>query len=152
MVPTLEVVDVRRGRMRLVGLAACALVMAGCGAQAKPPTTIEVPDGDANRGRHALAEYGCGSCHTVPGITRADATVGPPLTAWAERASIAGEFPNRPEYLVAWIHDPQAMVPGSIMPNTGVSMEEARDIAAYLYTLHRNTAQTAWSEPWWSEP
>jgi len=133
-----------RGTVRTLGLAACLLVMTGCGAQAKQPTKIEVPNGDADRGRQAIAEYGCGSCHTVPGITRADATVGPPLTAWAERASIAGEFPNRPEYLVAWIHDPQAMLPGSIMPNTGVSVETAQDIAAYLYTLHSNTAQLAW--------
>jgi cytochrome c len=140
----LEVVGVRTGRVRLIGLAACLLVAAGCGAQAKQPTKIEVPGGDADRGRQAIAQYGCGSCHTVPGITRADATVGPPLTAWAERASIAGEFPNRPEYLVAWIHDPQALLPGSIMPNTGVSMEAAQDIAAYLYTLHGNTAQLAW--------
>lgn len=127
-----------------LGLAACLMVVAGCGAQAKPSSRIEVPEGDADRGRQAIAQYGCGSCHTVPGITRADATVGPPLTAWAERASIAGEFPNRPEYLVAWIHDPQAMLPGSIMPNTGAPMEAARDIAAYLYTLHSNTAQLAW--------
>ncbi len=135
--------NLRRG-ITMLGLAACLLVAAGCGAQAKQPTKIEVPNGDADRGRQAIAEYGCGSCHTVPGITRADATVGPPLTAWAERASIAGEFPNRPEYLVAWIHDPQALLPGSIMPNMGVSTEEAQDIAAYLYTLHSNTAQLAW--------
>lgn len=134
----------RRGTVRIMALAACLLLASGCGAQAKQPTKIEVPDGDADRGRQAIAEYGCGSCHTVPGITRADATVGPPLTAWAERATIAGEFPNRPEYLVTWIHDPQAMRPGSIMPNTGVSMEGAQDIAAYLYTLHSNTAQLAW--------
>ncbi len=110
----------------MLGLAVCLLVAAGCGAQATPPTKIEVPGGDADRGRQAIAQYGCGSCHTVPGITRADATVGPPLTAWAERASIAGEFPNRPEYLVAWIHNPQAMLPGSIMPNTGTPIEAAQ--------------------------
>jgi cytochrome c len=127
-----------------LGLAACLWGLAGCGAQAEQPTKIEVPDGDADRGRQAIAEYGCGSCHTVPGVTRANATVAPPLTAWAERASIAGEFPNRPEFLVAWIYEPQALIPGSLMPNTGVTMAGARDIAAYLYTLHSNTAQLAW--------
>jgi cytochrome c1 len=117
---------------------------AGCGAQAEPPRQIEVPGGDADRGRQQIAEYGCGACHTVPGVTRADATVGPPLTAWAARSSIAGQFPNRPEYLAAWIRDPQALKPGSLMPNTGVSEQGALDISAYLYTLHTNTAQLAW--------
>lgn len=133
-----------RSALEALGFAVCLWALVGCGAQAEPPIKIEVPDGDADRGRQAIAEYGCGSCHTVPGVTRADATVGPPLTAWGERASIAGKFPNRPEYLVAWIHDPQALIPGSIMPNTGVTMEGAQDIAAYLYTLHSNTAQLAW--------
>lgn len=133
-----------RSVVGMVGLAACFCVPAGCGAQAEPPTVIEVPDGDADRGRQAIVEYGCAACHTVPGVTGADATVGPPLTAWAERSSIAGVFPNRPEYLVAWIHDPQAIMPGSIMPNTGISVEGARDISAYLYTLHTNTARLPW--------
>jgi cytochrome c1 len=120
------------------------LLLAACGAQAEPPRDYEVPGGDADRGRQALVEYGCVACHTVPGVTRADATVGPPLTAWARRSSIAGQFPNRPEYLVAWIHNPQAMKPGSIMPNTGITEQAARDVGAYLYTLEANTARWGW--------
>jgi hypothetical protein len=45
----------------MLGLATCLLV-AGCGAQAKQPTKIEVQDRDAERGRQAIAEYGCGAC------------------------------------------------------------------------------------------
>ena len=121
-----------------------ALLLAGCGAQAEPPRTYEVAGGDPARGRQALVDYGCVACHTVPGITRADATVGPPLTAWAKRSSIAGEFPNQPEALVAWITHPQALKPGSIMPDTGVTEEDARHIGAYLYTLDANTARWGW--------
>jgi cytochrome c2 len=95
----------------------------------------EIPDGDADRGRLAMREYGCSACHTIPGVTRADATVGPPLTGWAERAAIAGQFPNTPEYLIAWLQDPQRMAPGSIMPDVGVPEATARDMSAYLYTL-----------------
>ena len=42
---------------------------------------------------------------------------------------------NSPANLVRWIRDPQGVVPGNAMPNMGVSDAEARDIAAYLYTL-----------------
>jgi cytochrome c len=97
-----------------------------------------------------MTEYGCIACHTIPGVTRADATVGPPLTGWAKRASIAGEFPNTPENLIAWIQDPQAMNPGSIMPDVGVPDAVARDMSAYLYTLKWNPAEPPWrrNEKW----
>jgi cytochrome c2 len=100
-----------------------------------PRTKYDIPGGDAERGRQAMAEYGCPACHTIPGVTRADATVGPPLTGWAERGSIAGEFPNTPDYLLTWLQDPQLMIPGSIMPDVGVPEPVARDMSAYLYTL-----------------
>ena len=62
--------------------------------------------------------------------------VGPPLTAWSERTVIAGYVPNTPEQLVHWIVMPQSVAPGNAMPNLGVTDDDARDIAAYLYSLH----------------
>lgn len=110
-------------------------LFSGCvpSASARPP--YEIPGSDAARGRQAMTEYGCAACHTIPGVTRADATVGPPLTEWSTRTVIAGEFPNTPEYLVKWIADPQQLIPGSIMPDVGVPEVVARDMSAYLYTL-----------------
>ncbi len=70
--------------------------------------------------------FGCGSCHTIPGVRGADAMVGPPLN---------GRLPNTPENLVHWIVTPQTVEPGTAMPNLGVSEREARDMAAYLYKL-----------------
>jgi cytochrome c len=61
--------------------------------------------------------------------------VGPPLTTFARRAYIAGQLPNQPENLIRWIQDPQAVEPGTAMPNLRVSPVVARDMAAYLYTL-----------------
>jgi cytochrome c1 len=61
--------------------------------------------------------------------------VGPPLDAWAEREFIAGSLPNEPDALIDWIVNPQAIEPGTAMPTLGVTPEEARDMAAYLYTL-----------------
>jgi cytochrome c len=91
--------------------------------------------GDPDRGRSAIAQYGCGSCHLVPGIRDAVGMVGPPLIHWSRRAYIAGRLANTPDNLVHWIVAPQAIEPGTAMPMLGVSVDEARNIAAYLYTL-----------------
>ena len=90
---------------------------------------------DPDSGRGAIVRYGCGSCHLIPGVSGADGMVGPPLIAWSRRTVIAGEVPNTPEQLVHWIVMPQSIEPGTAMPNLGVTDEEARNIAAYLYTL-----------------
>lgn len=126
-------------------LAGCLLLIGGCTNSVKPRAAFDIPGGNAERGRQALTEYGCNSCHTIPGVTRADATVGPPLIDWADRGSIAGLYPNTPENLLGWIENPQGMAPGSIMPNMGVPEPIARDMSAYLYTLRRNPLRA----PWW---
>jgi cytochrome c1 len=48
---------------------------------------------------------------------------------------IAGELPNSPENLVRWIKSPQSVEPGTAMPTLGLTDQQARDAAAYLYTL-----------------
>jgi len=95
-----------------------------------------VDGGDPARGVRALGTYGCGSCHMIPGVDGAKGTVGPPLTAFGRRTYVAGLLPNTQENLVRWIERPQAVSPGNAMPNLGVTERDARDIAAYLYTLH----------------
>jgi cytochrome c1 len=57
----------------------------------------------------------------------------PPLDHFYARSYIAGRLPNTEENLLKWIQDPQQIEPGTAMPNLGVSEDEARDIAAYLY-------------------
>ncbi len=91
--------------------------------------------GDPVRGRAAIERYGCGTCHTIPGVRGADALVGPPLTQVAERAYVAGVLTNSPENMIRWIRDPRAVDNLTAMPTLGVSDSEARDIASYLYTL-----------------
>lgn len=91
--------------------------------------------GDPRRGEALLAEFGCGSCHVIPGVSWARGKAGPPLTRWAERHYVAGKLINNPSNLVRWIVDPQAIEPGTAMPDLGVSTSQALDIAAYLFTL-----------------
>ena len=84
-------------------------------------------------GRRLIASYGCGLCHTIPGIPGADSMAGPPLNCFYERTYVAGRLANTWDNLMKWIEDPQAIDPNTAMPNLGVSKEEAQDIAAYLY-------------------
>jgi cytochrome c2 len=91
--------------------------------------------GDPDRGVNAIGRYGCGSCHTIPGIRGANALVGPPLNRIARRSYLAGEVQNTPANMVRWIQHPQRIEKGTVMPEMGVTENDARDIAAYLYTL-----------------
>lgn len=100
-------------------------------------------DGDPEQGQVAIRAYGCDSCHIVPGIQTANATVGPPLDKWAARQYIAGAVPNTPSNLVRWIQDPQAVEPGTLMPDLNVTEADARHIAAYLYTLNEDNLLAA---------
>jgi cytochrome c2 len=91
--------------------------------------------GNAQAGMADLRKYGCSGCHTIPGIEGAQGLVGPPLNQFADRIYIAGRLPNTPENLMLWIQKPQQVVPNNAMPDMGISEQDSRDIAAYLYTL-----------------
>lgn len=95
----------------------------------------DAPAPDANRGRRALRQFGCTGCHVIPGVVAADSHVGPPLERIATRAFIAGQLPNTRENLIQWIRHPQAISPGTAMPDLGVGERDARDMAAYLEWL-----------------
>lgn len=110
------------------------VAVSGCGST-PPPPPAETHSGRPDRGAALIAQYGCGSCHTVPGVKGADGLVGPPLTRFGSRSYIAGELPNNADNLRHWISDPQSVEPGTAMPNLGVKPIDAQDIAAYLYTL-----------------
>lgn len=118
---------------RLV-LCAAAAVLAAC-SSAPPAPPAEVSDGNPARGARLIQEYGCGSCHRVPGVDGADGLVGPPLTDFGARSYIAGQVPNTGDNLQRWIRHPQEVEPGTAMPDLGVPALDAKDIAAYLFTL-----------------
>lgn len=109
------------------------LALAGCGDQAGVPQRPKV--GDAARGAIVIGRSGCGSCHEIPGVMQANGMVGPPLDHFARRTIVAGLLPNTPANLVRWIRYPQQVVPGNAMPDAGLDEQQARDVAAYLYSL-----------------
>ncbi|MES2123368.1 MAG: c-type cytochrome [Gemmatimonadota bacterium] len=115
-------------------LIAVVVLVAACGPRPVRPEQ-RIDNSDPGRGKRAIAEFGCGSCHEIPGVRGAVGLVGPPLTHWSKRRFIAGEMENTPEHLITWITMPQAVEPGTAMPNMGISDGAARDIASYLYTI-----------------
>ncbi len=125
---------------RAVWALLAAVLLSACGAQTETQrnNAPAVPGGDAERGRRALVSYGCGACHTIPGVPDADATVGPPLNDWGDRRYIAGALENEPENLIFWIQFPQQVEPGTAMPDMGVEEGDARDMTAYLFELRRD--------------
>jgi mono/diheme cytochrome c family protein len=90
---------------------------------------------DAQRGRTAIHQYACVTCHVIPGIVGSNAPVGPPLTGVGSRPFIAGVLPNSPETMIQWLRSPQSISPNNAMPDLGVTEQDAADIAAYLKTL-----------------
>lgn len=120
---------------RLAAWVGVVVLLAACGVSPQRTDTASQVAGDPELGRAAISEYGCLSCHDIPGVRGPGGTVGPPLQDWATRRIIAGHLPNTPENLRAWIEDPQAIDPGNAMPDVGVSPEDAAHIAAYLFTL-----------------
>jgi cytochrome c len=101
-------------------LAACNAQAADTGTQAK-----------------TLIAQNCAACHTVPGVASARGRVGPSLAGFAHQQILAGKFANNPANLRRWIQHPQAMQPGGVMPEMGLTDAQAKIIADYLDTLDR---------------
>ena len=107
------------------------LLLAAC----KRPESVSPTAGDPNRGKQLIEQYGCNSCHIVPGINGAKGMVGPSMEHIASRQIIAMKLPNTTANMTAYIQNPQMADPQNAMPNLGVKPDEARDIVAYLSTL-----------------
>jgi cytochrome c oxidase assembly factor CtaG/cytochrome c2 len=107
----------------------------GCTTSKAAEDARELTGGEPRRGVEAINRYGCGSCHEIPGIHDATGTIGPPLTRIARRAYLGGHVSNTPADMIRWIQHPQKIDPGTAMPDMGVTDSDAKDIAAYLYTL-----------------
>lgn len=116
-------------------LATCmslCLALAGCGER---QAQAVAGGGDPAEGRRLMAQYQCTACHAIPEVPGAGGNFGPPLDSFGRRSYIAGGIPNTPDALTRWLDNPQAMKPGTPMPDLGVSPGEARHMAAYLGTL-----------------
>jgi cytochrome c2 len=124
----------KRGLLR-IGLF-CALGCAGSACSGRDVALAEsITAGNVARGRHAFRARGCGSCHEIDGNRTTQGHAGPALNKFALQSYLPGGLANEPDSLVHWLRVPRHVVPSTAMPELGLGEQEARDVAAYLYTL-----------------
>jgi cytochrome c oxidase subunit II len=93
------------------------------------------PNDAVSAGRRIFETTACINCHAISG-TVADGLFGPDLTHLMSRETIAsGAALNTRENLRLWIHDPDAIKPGSLMPAMNLSDQDLDALVAYLETL-----------------
>lgn len=98
-----------------------------------PMPTLARPNDEAK----ALIARQCAACHEVPGVAGAVGRVGPSLKGIGRQQIIAGKLANNPANMVRWLMHPQQIYPGVAMPEMGLTKDQARKIADYLYTLDK---------------
>jgi cytochrome c oxidase subunit II len=97
--------------------------------------TPAVTNSAVNEGRQILETTACMNCHAVAG-TVANGRFGPDLTHLMSRETIAaGAALNTRDNLRAWIQNPDATKPGSLMPAMNLTNEQLDALTAYLETL-----------------
>lgn len=114
-------------------MSLAALAIAACAE--KPVLPRQFAGADPERGRAIAERLACAACHDIPGIHWPRGRVGGPLAGFSARPLIAGRFPNQPDILVQWLRDAPSLAPATAMPPQHLSPAEARDVAAFLYTL-----------------
>ncbi len=86
-------------------------------------------------GRRVFETTACINCHAISG-TAATGRFGPDLTHLMSRQTIAsGAAENTTENLRAWIQNPDAIKPGSLMPAMKLSDPDVDALVRYLETL-----------------
>jgi cytochrome c2 len=121
-------------------------------AKAKPYEPLKLASsavGDATKGKETVGTVGCLGCHAVddfPGEPIADANAighrdprvpmfGPELNQMGSKVS--------PEWLHAWLKNPQHYWEGTSMPSMKLSDQEIVDIAAYLLSKRNQKFEVA---------
>lgn len=94
---------------------------------AKPPEA---------EGLAVFLNTGCGACHAISG-TAASGRIGPDLTAFGERATLAaGTLPHTTEAIVRFVANPGVIKPGVKMPHFGMLPDDdIKKIAVFLKEL-----------------
>ena len=78
------------------------------------------------------SKYACQSCHIVD-PKNDKGYIGPTLTQVGRRLNA--------EWVFQWLKNPQALRPGTVEPNHGMSDEDAHAITSYLIKQNREVAQ-----------
>ncbi|HEX7056117.1 MAG TPA: cytochrome c oxidase subunit II [Bacilli bacterium] len=97
--------------------------------QLKTPASISA---DAKQGEEIFKKKQCIACHA---ITPDQIGTGPNLAGFGDRQVVAGFRPHTAEWIEKWVKNPQEVKPGTLMPNLGLTDDEAKQVAKYLLEL-----------------
>jgi len=111
-------------------------IAAHLGAADEAERARSLEGANAARGRALMEAKGCLGCHVFSGAFAA------PRVAVEEASAAVALAPDlrwardrlTPAGLIAWLLNPKAMKPDTLMPEVALTAEEARDIAAYVMT------------------
>ncbi len=88
---------------------------------------------DYAQGEKLFMAKGCVGCHSLQAVGAPKGLIGPNLANVGARSHLAaGWLANTDENLERWIREPQAVKKGVLMPNLGVTVDEARALRTYL--------------------
>jgi cytochrome c oxidase subunit 2 len=100
------------------------------GPQSKPPGSQSA---QYAAGEKLWTAKGCLACHALNAVDAPKGMVGPNLANIGARSHLAaGTLQNTDENMARWIRDPHAIKKGVLMPNLGVTEQEARALVAFL--------------------
>jgi len=98
-----------------------------------PPQAADPADPAYAAGEKLFMAKGCVGCHSLQAVNAPKGMIGPNLANVGARSYIgAGSFQNTDENLSRWIQNAQAMKKGVLMPNLGVTPDEAKSLVAFL--------------------
>jgi cytochrome c2 len=100
----------------------------------------DLPDGDPEAGRKLVDKRGCGSCHVMSGVAPLEASKIPvemDADTLARAMLLAPDLRVtrkrfRREVLVRWLRTPADVKRDALMPDLGLTRQEANDIAAFI--------------------
>ena len=125
----------RGGTASIFAMAAATLALAVAGCVDKADLPRSVAQADPAEGLRIIERAGCAACHVVPGVRWPKGRTGGSLAGVGARPLIAGRLPNQPDVMAAFVRNAPGLVPDTAMPAMPLTQDEARDVAAYLYTL-----------------
>ena len=128
--------EYRRTTSGLLLMVPIIVLLAACADKRQQPR--DITGADAAAGLAVIERLGCAACHQIPGVDWPQGTVGGSLNGFADRSMIAGRFPNQPDTLATWVRNAPSMSATTGMPAMPMTSAEARDVAAYLYTLEHD--------------
>ena len=128
-----------RQTITAAGLLLMATLLISCSQTFNYERGASMTGGDPQVGKEKIVLHDCHSCHEIPGIPVNRDRRGPSLKHWAKQSTIAKKWPNTPDNLEDFLQHPERMLHGSglksEMTMSSVKPDDAKDIAAYLFSI-----------------